>query len=65
MGWWIGGVAEAPPRREPGVDSEDIFEALTGIEDASADAPTSTPADFSNVRRVGSFRPLPVLDEFI
>jgi hypothetical protein len=65
MGLLIGVVAEAPPRPEVGVDSEDIFDALTGIEDASADAPTSIPADFSSVRRVGSLNPLGVLDEFI
>jgi hypothetical protein len=55
----------APPRPDVGVDSEDIFDALAGIVDARADAPTSIPADFSSVRRVGSIKPLSVLDEFI
>jgi len=55
----------APLCPEPGVDSTDMLDALTGIEDASADAPTSTPADFSNLRRVGSLKPLPILDDFI
>ena len=65
MGLCIGGVAVAPLCPEPGVDSTDMLDALTGIEDASADAPTSTPADFSNLRRVGSLKPLPILDDFI
>jgi hypothetical protein len=65
MGLCIGGVAVAPPRPDVGVDSEDISDALAGIVDARADAPTSIPADFSSVRRVGSVKPLPVLDDFI
>jgi hypothetical protein len=65
MGLLIGVVAEAPPRPEVGVDSEDIFDAVTGIEDASADAPTSTPADLRRVRRVGSLNLLLVLGVFI
>lgn len=55
----------AAPRPDFGVDSEDISDALAGIVDARADAPTSIPADFSRVRRVGSVKPLPVLDDFI
>src|SRR5258708_1065452 len=63
MGLWIGGVAL--PGLEDVVDSADILVAPTGIEEASADAPTSIPADFSNVRRVGSLNTPLVLDEFI
>jgi hypothetical protein len=65
MGLLIGVVAEAPPRPEVGVDSEDILDALTGIDNANADAPTSIPADFSSVRRVGSLNLPGVFDEFI
>ena len=63
MGLCIGGVALRGP--EDVVDSADIFDAPNGIEDASAEAPTSTPADLSRVRRVGSLNPLLVLDGFI
>ena len=62
MGLAIGGVAALGPAL--GVDSVDIFAAITGIVEPSAEAPMSMPADFSSVRRVGSLKPL-VLDDFI
>jgi hypothetical protein len=64
MGLCMGGVAVAAPRPDLGVDLEDISDALAEIVEAGADAPTSIPADFSSVRRVGSVKPLPVLDDF-
>ena len=47
-----------------GADSEDISAANVGVVEASAEAPTSIPADFSRARQDGSFKPL-VLDGFI
>src|ERR1700723_3749424 len=40
-----------------------MLEAITGIADGKAEAPTSKPADFSRVRRVNSAKP--VFDAFI
>jgi hypothetical protein len=40
-----------------------MLDAITGIADAKAEAPTSKPADFSKVRRVNSAKT--IVDEFI